>query len=309
LDYPQNRYIAAVGAAANRANAEKQAFAALAAFFGQSVKSDIAVSAAYSQAVRNGIVSVSEKTEVRETIVTAAALDNLIGAAIGGVWEDGRGTVYALAYIEKERAVLIYTELIRINQRNIESLVSVNAAGKNTFDGYARYRLASLLAGMNAQYSSIVSLAGGSKAALASLNLADAASLSLEADGIIKNIPVGFSVRNDRNSRVRDAFAKVLSGEGLRTQGSGSPYVLEIDIDMEEVKLNSNFFSCRYTVSANLTDRAAGVVLIPFNISGRANHSASYSEAQNRAFIEIEREISGKYPAAFREGLAALLPR
>ncbi|MDR2730232.1 MAG: hypothetical protein LBB81_04965, partial [Treponema sp.] len=36
LDYPQNRYIAAVGAAANRANAEKQAFAALAAFFGQS---------------------------------------------------------------------------------------------------------------------------------------------------------------------------------------------------------------------------------------------------------------------------------
>jgi hypothetical protein len=93
LDYPQNRYIAAVGAAANRANAEKQAFAALAAFFGQSVKSDIAVSAAYSQAVRNGIVSVSEKTEVRETIVTAAALDNLIGAAIGGIWEDGRGTV------------------------------------------------------------------------------------------------------------------------------------------------------------------------------------------------------------------------
>jgi hypothetical protein len=47
-DYSKNRYIAVVGTANNRADAEKNAFAALVAFFGQSVKSHYAVANAYS---------------------------------------------------------------------------------------------------------------------------------------------------------------------------------------------------------------------------------------------------------------------
>jgi hypothetical protein len=305
-DYPQNRYIAAVGSAKNRSDAEKSAFAALTAFFGQSVKSDSAVAAVYSQAVTNGIVFVSEKTAVMETIVTAASLDNLIGAEIGNVWEDGRGTVYALAYLEKERTVFIYTELIRINQKNIENLVSMNAADKNTFDGYARYKLAALIADMNAGYALIVSLAGGSTA---SLNMTGADTLILEAANIVKNISVGFNVKRDSNGRVRDAFAKALSGEGLRTQGNNPPYILEINIDMGEARFpNNNFIFCRYTLSANLIERATGSVLFPFNVTDREGH-ASYAEAQNRAFISIERLVNEKYPDAFREYLAALMPK
>jgi hypothetical protein len=263
------------------------------------VKSDYAVAAAYSEAVTNGIVSVSEKTEVREIIATAASLDNLIGAAIGNIWEDGRGTVYALAYLEKERTVFIYTELIRINQRNIENLVSMNAAQKNTFDGYARYKFAALIAG-------IVSLAGGTTAPL---NMTGADTLILEAASIIKNISVGFNVKRDSNSRIRDAFAKALSGEGLWTQGNNPPYILEINIDMSEAKFpDNNFIFCRYTLSANLIERDTGSVLFPFNITDREGHT-TYAEAQNRAFVAIERAVNEKYPDAFREYLAALLPQ
>jgi hypothetical protein len=305
-DYPQNSYIAAVGTAKNRADAEKQAFAALTAFFGQSVKSDYALANAYSEAVSNGIVSVSENTNVREIIVTAASLDNLIGAAIGNIWDDGSGTVYALAYLEKERTVLIYTEISRINQKNIENLVSMDAGQKNTFDGYARYKLAALLAGMNAGYAGIVSLAGGTTAPL---NLTGADTLVLEAADIIRNISIGFDVKNDKNNRVRDAFAKVLSGEGLRTRGNNPPYILEINIDMDEAKFpNNNFIFCRYTLSANLVERAAGSVLFPFSVTDREGHT-SYTEAQNRAFVSIEKLINEKYPDAFREYLAGLLPQ
>jgi len=306
IDYPQNRYIAAVGNAKNRTDAEKQAYAALISFFSQSVKTDYIVASAYNEAINNGIVSVSENTNVRETIAIAASLDNLIGAAIGNVWEDGRGTVYALAYLEKERTVVIYTEIIRINQRNIENLTSMNLSLKNTFDGYARYKLAALIAGVNAQYTNIISLAGGSTA---SLNITSADTLLLEADNIIKNITVGFTVKQDKNNRVRDAFAKVLSGEGLRTLGNNPPYILEINIDMEEVKFpNNNFIFCRYTLSANLVEKAAGAVLFPFNITDREGHT-TYTEAQNRAFISIERFINEKYPEAFRNYLAALMPQ
>ena len=182
----------------------------------------------------------------------------------------------------------------------------MSAAQKNTFDGYARYKLAALIAGMNAQYATIVSLAGGSTA---SLNMASADALMLEAANIIKNISVGFDVKRDSNNRVRDAFAKALSNEGLRTQGNNPPYMLEISIGMEEAKFpNNNFIFCRYTLSANLIERTTGSVILPFSVTDREGHT-TYAEAQNRAFISIEKAISEQYPGAFRDYLAALLPQ
>jgi len=303
--YPRERYIAAVGFASNRAEAEKRAFAALVAFFGQSIRADLEVSTIYSEAVTNGLISVSENTNVRDVIVTAASLDTLIGAEIGNVWDDGRGTINVLAYIERERAVFIYTELIRMNQRNIENLTAMSAAQKNTFDGYARYKLAALLAGINAEYAVIVSLAGGSTAFL---NLASADALTLETQNIIRNISIGFNVTGDHNNRVRDAFARVLSGEGLRTQGRNTPYMLDIDINMSEAMFpNNNFIFCRFTVNANLIEISTGSVVLPFSITDREGHT-TYEEAQARSYLRIERMVAERYPVLFREYLAALLP-
>jgi hypothetical protein len=304
--FPRDRYLAAVGTAANRNEAERRAFAALVAFFGQSISTDLTVATVYSEAVSNGIINVSENTQVRDTVVTAASLDTLIGAEIGNVWDDGSGTVYALAYVDRARTAAIYTEIILINQRNIDNLIAMSAAEKNTFDGYARYKLSSLIAGVNAQYANIVALSGDSNV---SLNLSNADALLLEASNIIRNISVGINVIGDSNNRVRDAFAKALSGEGLRTQGSNTPYVLEVNINMSEVTFpGNNVIFCRYTLSANLIERATGSVLFPFSFSGRDGHS-TYEAAQTIALIAIERTINERYPVLFREYLAVLLPR
>ncbi|MDR1837295.1 MAG: LPP20 family lipoprotein [Treponema sp.] len=304
--YPRDRFLAAVGTAANRADAEKRAFAALTAFFGQSIRTDSVVASTYSEAINNNIISFSENTYVREIIVTAASMDTLIGAEIGQVWDDGRGTIYAIAYIELEKAAAVYTELILMNQRNIDNLLAMSTAQRNTFDGYARYKLASLIAGLNVKYAAIVSLIGGANA---SFNVTDAGSLLLEASNIIKNISVSLNVRGDRNNRVRDAFAGVLSGEGLRTQGNNAPYVLEVSIEMSETAYpGDDVVFCSYTISANLTERATGSVLLPFNVSGRDGQT-TYEAAQTRAFYSMERVITERYLVLFREYLAVLMPQ
>jgi hypothetical protein len=78
---------------------------------------------------------------------------------------------------------------------------------------------------------------------------------------------------------------------------------------MSEARFPNNaFIFCRYTVSANLIEKATGSVLFPFSITDREGHT-TYAEAQNRAFISIENFINEKYPDAFREYLAALLPQ
>jgi len=248
--YSRNHYIAAVGFASTRTEAEKKAFAALVSYFGQSIKADMEIAVIYSEAVSNDVVIFSENTRVRDTIVTAASLDTLIGAEIGSIWDDGRGTINVLAYMEKSKTVSIYTDLTIINNSNIELLTSVSTSEKNSFNGYARYKLAALIAGVNADYANIVSLSGGSTA---SLNLISADKLNLEIQQIIRGISVGFNVSGDNNNRVRDTFAKVLNNKGLRTQGSNTPYVLDIDINMAEAVFPNNAFKfCRFTINANL---------------------------------------------------------
>jgi hypothetical protein len=304
--YVRDRYVASVGSAATRDEAQRKALAALVAIFGQSVRSDFSAVTMYTEAVHRGIVTVSENTRVRDEVTTAASMDTLVGAEIGNIWDNGRGTVYAAAYMVKERAISIYSDLIIINNRNIELLTTMSAAEKNTLNGYARYKLAVFISNINAAYSNVISMSGGSAA---SLNIRSADSLNLEASNIIKNITVAVNINNDRSGRIQDAFAGVLVAEGMRTRGNNPLYTLEVRLDMSEaVYPNNRYIFCRFTVSANLIENATGAVLFPFNFSDRAGHS-TYANAEAAALTLMERTIAERYPGALREYLASLLPR
>jgi len=304
--YPRNSYVAAVGFAPNRAEAERKSLAALTAIFGQSVTSEFSdetTESTYSDAVKKGIIT---STRTRDAVSTSASLDALIGAEIGSVWDDARGTVYAIAYLDKARAVSVYGNIVQGNLKNIERLTTMTAAQKNTLDGYARYRLAALIAGINAKDASVLEQCGGPTAA--ALNLPSADAIKIEASNIIRNIPVVVNVKGDGTNRIRDAFTKVLSAEGLRTRGSSPLYRLDVDVDLSEVTLNNTNKFCRITVSAELIENSSDSVLLPFNFADRAGH-ISYPEAQNRAILQAERIIGEKYPAAFKEYLDGLLPK
>jgi hypothetical protein len=303
-EYPRDRYIAAVGFAAARGQAEQKALAALTALFGQSIQADFSVAAVYSEAVSRGAVAVSENTRIRDTVTTAASLDILIGAEIGKVWDDGRGTVYAAAYMDREKTAAVYTELINANLQNIEELTNMGAAEKNTFDGYARYKLAAVLAELNARYAQVISYA----APPAPLNLTNAAAYELEASNIIRNTAVAVAVEGDRSNRIRDAFAKVLSGRGLRTRGNNPPYVLEVSADFSEVTFpNNTIIYCRAAVSANLIENETGAVLLPFSLTDRVGH-LTYAGAEASAVRAVERAVGEKYPGVLKEYLEGLLP-
>jgi len=303
--YARDRYFAAVGSAGNRDEAQRKALAALVAIFGQSVRSDFAAVTQYAEAVNRGIVTVSENTRIRDEVSTAASMDALVGAEIGNVWDNGRGTFYAAAYMEKAKTISIYSDLIILNNRNIEFLTTMSDREKNTLDGYARYKLAALISTINANYANLISLAGGSAA---SLNVRNANFFNIEASNIIKNITVTVNVGNDVSSRVRDAFASALTAEGLRTRGNNPLYTLEVRLEMNEAVFpnNRNIF-CRFTVSANLVENSTGAVLLPFNFTDRAGHT-TYANAQAAALTLMERTIAAKYPEALREYFSSMLP-
>jgi hypothetical protein len=306
--YRESEYVAASGNGANRTAAEKSALAALTAVFGQSIQADLKLVSSYSEAVKNGVVDVSENNSLQEAITTSTEMDALVGAEIKDAWYDGKNTWYAVAVMERAKTAVLYADMIKSNERIIKDLTTIPAAEKNTLDAYSRYQLAATIADVNRVYAnglSVVGNAGGINPA----TMKKGDDYRLEAANITKNIPIAVRVNGDRSDRIRGAFASVISKAGFRSGGNSARYVLNVTLNLSEVTLGNqqNKFA-RYVVDANLTDTAEGMILLPFNINGREGH-LNLPEAENRAVAAAEKKINETYGAILSGYLSTLLPQ
>jgi hypothetical protein len=125
----------------------------------------------------------------------------------------------------------------------------------------------------------------------------------------LKTIPVSVIVQNDRDDRIRAAFAAVFSAAGFRTGGSNSRYQLQARLSLTEVQLpgQTNKFT-RYVIDGNFTNTSTGAVLFPYNINGREGH-ITLPEAENRAVQTAADKIKGEYPGALQTFLSRLIPQ
>ena len=307
--FDRQTHVAAVGFGSTREAAEKNALGSLVAFFGQSIQVDQTVLSSFHSAVANGAAAGwSESTAVDEVITTSAGMDSLIGAEIGDVWNDGKGTFYAAAILNRTRAIQTYSNLISSNQSVINNLVNMTAAEKNTLEGFSRYQFAATVADVTYSYANLLSQIGA-PAFAQGLKRGD--EYRLEAQRIASAIPIAITVTNDKAGRIQSAFAKVFSELGFRAgavpAGTASRYTLNVNITLMPVELpnNPNTF-VRMELDANLGDN--GVTILPWNFSNREGH-LSMPEAENRAFLSAERKIDAEYKDYLSEYLLRLLPK
>jgi hypothetical protein len=307
LVYDQNSFVSAVGHGTDRNQAEKDALGRLVAVFGQSVQADLKTINTYSEAVSKGAVNVSENTSVQNAIQTSAQMDALIGAEIEDVWFDSKSTYYAVAALERRKAVSLYGDMIRSNERIIADLIAIPLADRNTLDSFSRYQLAATIADVNRIYANVLTVVGNTSGIVpGDMKRGDA--YRLEAVDITKNIPIEVRVTDDRSNRIKDAFASALTKQGFRSGGTDVRYILHVRVDFSSVNLpNQQNKFIRYVIDANLIDTRDSSVLLPFNITGREGH-LSLSEAENRAVVAAEKKINDAYSTLLSNYLASLLP-
>jgi hypothetical protein len=305
--YKRAQYAAAVGYASSREMAEKNAFANLISFFGQSIQADQTIKNTYSEAVKNGVTTGwTDNTNMENTIRTSASLETLAGADIREVWQDTKNNVfYAAAVMEKSKAAGIYTDMINANQNMIKNLIAMTPADKNSLEGFSRYQFAAAVADINITYGNVLKLIDAPVPA----GLVKGDEYRLEAQNIAKAIPVGITVKNDKAGRIQGAFAKALSDIGFRSGGNNSRYILNVNITVSPVDLpaNTNKFA-RIELGANLTDNTTKAVLVPYNFNSREGHTTA-AEAENRAYSAAERKIGEEYKGILFEYLSQLLPK
>jgi hypothetical protein len=228
----------------------------------------------------------------------------LAGAEIRDAWNDGE-TFYAVAVMEKERTARLYTQMVQDNRRIIDTLVDIPVAGRNSMDSLARFQFAGAVAEANQIFSTVLSVIGAPVPA----GLQRPEDYRLEAANITKNIPVSVSVANDRDNRIRSAFASAFSSAGFRTGGNNSRYQLQARISLSELELSNqtNKF-VRYSIEGNFVDTSTGDILFPYSIVGREGHPI-LSEAENRAVRAAESKIREDYTQSLSAYLSQLIPK
>jgi len=231
-------------------------------------------------------------------------MDTLIGAEIKEVWFDSRSTHYAVAVMEKAKTAQVYTEMILANQNIINNLVTMSPAEKNSLEGFSRYQFAATVADVTVSYGNLLRVIGAAVPA----GIVRGDDYRLEAQNIVKAIPIGVTVSNDKSGRIQGAFAKALTELGFRSGGNNARYVLRVEVTVSPVDLpaNANKFA-RMELSANLTDTGAGAVLLPYNFNNREGH-ATMPEAENRVYLAAERKINEEYAKLLNGYLSQLLP-
>jgi hypothetical protein len=302
--YDRNAYVAGVGSGKDRASAEQSALAALSSIFRQSLQADQSISSSYQEAVKNGVtLNWTENTSVENAIKTSTSME-LAGAEIRDTWNDG-GTFYAVAVMEKERTARLYTQMVRDNLRIVGVLTDIPVSGRNSMDSLARFQFAGAIAEANQIFSTVLSVIGAPVPA----GLQRPEDYRLEASNIIKSIPVSVSVGNDRDNRIRAAFAAALSSAGFRTGGSNSRYQLQARISLSEVEMSNqtNKF-VRYSIEGNFVDTSTAEVLFPYSIVGREGHPI-LSEAEARAVRAAENKIREEYTQSLSAYLSQLIPQ
>jgi hypothetical protein len=253
--------------------------------------------------VKKGVTAKwSENTVVDTVITTSAEINSLVGAEILDRWDDGIN-FYAVAVLNKSKAIQTYSGIVNSNQTVIENLTNISPWEKYTLDGIARYQFAATIADMTAPYLNLLSLIGG---AVPAFKRGD--DYRLEAADICKAIPVRISVQNDKAGRIQGAFARALSDLGFSSGGNNSPYSLGVTVTTTPVVIvNSQNKFTRIELKADLKDINAGAVLFPYDFNSREGHTTQ-EEADNRAYISAERKINAEYAELLRNYLSQLLP-
>jgi hypothetical protein len=284
--YNKSQHLSEIGLDARQDGADQKALAALTAVFGQSVEAQQKLSSAYNEAVRAGKVTTSESVSMQESIRTSTQLSSLVGASIADRWYDGKSTYYSIAVLDNAKAVQVYTSIINGYNETINVLTNINDDEKYSFDGYARYKLASIIADGAQEYVRVLTYLGA-----APLNVKKSADFLSEIKNITTKIPIFVNVSGDVSNRIKSALTKAITSQGLQGGGSSARYTLNCNFSLSEVSFpnNPNKFA-RYLIEGSLIDTVSGNELLAYKLDGREGHT-TIDEARNRAVATAEKKI------------------
>ena len=299
--YPTSSFITYVGSAAERNASEVNALQGLASVFGQSVKSESTASSRMTQAKENGLVANTNVQRFSQDIKRKVDVDCLIGVETKDFWQDAaNGTWYAIAVLDKAKAVDIYTTMIKKNASAISTVLKSAASDKNSLDGFGLYDFAEDIAYENEKHLQKLSVIDPS--CVDSIKSYYPSSKKIHAGKmeIAKQIPICVQTFNDEHGRYKEAFSQAIADAGFKgTYDDSARYILIAKFEFEKSETtDKKTIRCRYNCESYVLDTKTNHQIVPFTVKGRESH-VDYAEAQRKAESSMIAKIKKDFSKAF----------
>ncbi len=293
--YPDVRYIIGLGEGGTQKEAEAKAVESLAAIFNRSISSQTSASMSYSE----GKGEAEKNKNLKQDVTVSTDVKELIGVEVKERWTAKDGTCYALAAMERQSGVSIYTEKAMACIGAIEGFLNTDESEKNTFSEYFRYSSAVEKAAELQVYSAYLSVLEplGSRNGW---NEYAPDVLRIKASKIAKNIVVAVVIEGEEALKLKPVFEKIFSRRGFTlSKADGARYVMNVNLELEPpVEQSRGRIMIRYTLDAELKDSLLDETLLPFNLSGR-EIMFDQKAAKRKILKTLQEKTEDEFEASF----------
>ncbi|MDR1317379.1 MAG: LPP20 family lipoprotein [Spirochaetales bacterium] len=285
-DYPDTRYLAAIGSGDTRRGAEDSASGALARRFNVNVKLDTVSQQRYAELVKaDQTYSESEKT-LTQTVGTQAN-EQFVNLRFSDPYTDNRGTTHVVAYIEREPTAAVYRSLLQKDLAKIDDFSRRASAMSGALQRYAFYD-AAYSVGLNSER-----LIGQLQfihpaTARAFESQLDLKTIAAARDSEVGRLSYSVSITGDSDKRLEGILRKALGTMALVYHANG-PLAVKGSWSVEPVELNPQFKSVNWLANISLFDES-GAAIATYEKQSREN-GISEVQARNLVYREVEKSL------------------
>ncbi|MCL2706096.1 MAG: LPP20 family lipoprotein [Spirochaetaceae bacterium] len=286
-DFPNAKYLAAVGSGDSRRRAQEDASAFLAQQFTVNVKVDTVAQQKYAELVKDDKNYKESEIILNHTIGTQAN-EEFINLRFSDPYTDNSGTTHIVAYIEREPTAFIYREIIRKDLAKAEDFYSRASSVTGSFKRYAFYDAAYAI-GLNAEKMiEQLRIIHMPSAAILGLDLNNKKIIEAR-DKEAEKLSYHISITGDKEGKIAAIIRDTMREQAISYNPNGKMGV-KGTWALSPVSLNPSFKSVIWTADISLFDET-GTVIATFYKEAREN-GITEDQAETFAYRELQKHLS-----------------
>ena len=286
-DYPDAKFLTAVGSGSSRRAAEDDATGSLARQFTVKVKVDAVAQKRYAEIVK-GDKSYTESEKTISQSVGTQANEQFVNLRFSDPYTDSRGTTHIVAYIEREPTAAIYRTLIQKDLAKVDDFMDRAKGMRGTIQRYAFYDGAYNV-GLNAERMiGQLRIIHANTARMMESHL-DLKKVTTARDAEANKMTYNVAITGDSDQRVAGIVRKSLEGMSLSYQDRGL-LMVKGSWKVVPVTVNPQFKSVQWTADMSLYDET-GAAIATFAKQSREN-AINETQATTLAYRELEKNLN-----------------
>ena len=286
-DFPNSKYLAAVGSGDSRRRAQEDAAGLLAQQFTVNIKVDTVAQQKYAELVKEDKSYKESETILNHTVGTQAN-EQFINLRYSDPYTDKSGTTHIVAYIEREPTAFIYRDIIRKDLEKADDYYNRAGSVTGSLKRFAFYDAAYAVVLNAERMIEQLRIIHMPSAAILGLDL-NIKKIAEAKDKEAEKLSYNISITGDKDGKVSGIIRDTMRDQPM-SYNPNAKMVIKGTWAVAPGALNPNFKSVFWTANISLFDET-GTTIASFYKDAREN-GITEDQAEVFAYREFQKHFS-----------------